>query len=397
MQKTPQKPVNKLFSLSRRAVLSLLVLVLLTASASTIIVRAATCSSKADCSNQINNLQNQNSAAQGQLGNLVAQAGSYQAAISALQSQIDSLSNAISANQAKQVDLQSQIVAKQAELDHQRQVLASDVKAMYVDDQMSTIEMLATSKNLSDYVDKEEYRQTVQNKIRDTMAQIADLQKQLQSEKTEVDNLLTTEKTQQGQLASQRAQQAQLLAYNSSQQAAYNATIAANRKSIGSLQARLSALNTTAGSRVLVSGTCGGGYPAKASGPRGSWGCNYPQDNTIDNWQMLNRECVSYTAWMAYKTYGISTSGWGSAYKWINAAAAHGYRVDQTPAPGTVAIRDVNWSEPGDVGHAMWVDSVQSSHDITVWEYNRHYDGTFDERRFDPYGYSAPVYYIHFR
>jgi surface antigen len=187
------------------------------------------------------------------------------------------------------------------------------------------------------------------------------------------------------------------LAYNSSQQSSYNAQIAANRSSIGTLQARLAALNTTSSSRVLVSGTCGGGYPAKAAGPRGNWGCSYPQDNTIDNWNMLNRECVSYTAWMAYKNYGISTSGWGSAYKWINAAASRGFRVDQNPTAGSVAIRDVDWGEPGDVGHAMYVASVASSHDITVWEYNRHYDGTFDERRFDPYDYSAPVYYIHFR
>lgn len=393
----PAKSLPNPFLTTRRAVFSLFIALLLVAPVSTILVRAATCSSSADCSSKINNLQNQNNNAQSQLSSLIGQAGSYQAAISALQGQIDSLNQQIGANQAKQADLQTQITAKQAELDHQRQVLASDVKAMYVDDQMTTIEMLATSKNLSDYVDKEEYRQTVQNKIRDTMAQIAALQKTLNAQKTEVDNLLVTEKTQQGQLDSERAQQAKLLAYNSSQQAAYNAQIASNRKSIGSLQARLAALNTTAGSRVLVSGTCGGGYPAKASGPRGSWGCNYAQDNTIDNWNMLNRECVSYTAWMAYQTFGVSTSGWGSAYKWISAAAAHGYRVDQTPAANTVAIRDVDWSEPGDVGHAMWVVSANSSHDITVWEYNRHYDGTFDERRFDPYGYSAPVYYIHFR
>ena len=36
---------------------------------------------------------------------------------------------------------------------------------MYIDGQLTTIEELATSKNLSEYVDKEDYRTTVQNKI----------------------------------------------------------------------------------------------------------------------------------------------------------------------------------------------------------------------------------------
>jgi len=375
-------------------VLSMLVIVF---GAGIPIVRAATCSSTSDCQSQINNLNNQNSANQQALGSLQDQASSYQDAINQLQSQISGLESQIAANQAQQASLQQQITDDENKIAYERQVLGEDIKTMYVDGQMSTIEELATSNNLSEYVDKEEYRNVIQRKIQDTLAEIKALQAQLQKQKADLDVLIANEQSQKSQLDSQRAQQAGLLAMNQSQQASYNAQIAANRSSIKSLQARLAALNTTANSRILVSGTCGGGYPAKASGPRGNWGCNYPQDNTVDNWNMLNRECVSYTAWMVYSHYGKSTANWGSAYKWINAAESRGYKVDQSPRAGDVAIRDVDWGEPGDVGHAMYVESVNSPHDITVWEYNRHYDGTFDERRFDPYDYAAPVYYIHFQ
>lgn len=361
------------------------------------IVRAATCNSTSDCQSQINSLNSQNSANQQALGSLQDQASSYQDAISQLQSQISGLESQIAANQAQQVSLQQQITDDENKIAHERQVLGEDIKTMYVDGQMSTIEELATSNNLSEYVDKEEYRTAVQNKIQATLQEIKALQAQLQKQKADLDVLIANQQSQKSQLDSQRAQQASLLAMNQSQQASYNSQIAANRSSIKTLQARLAALNTTAGSKILVSGTCGGGYPSKASGPRGNWGCNYAQDNTVDNWNMLNRECVSYTAWMVYSQYGKSTYGWGSAYKWINAAESHGYKVDQSPKAGDIAIRDVDWSEPGDVGHAMYVESVASPHDITVWEYNRHYDGTFDERRFDPYDYAAPVYYIHFQ
>ena len=128
------------------------------------------------------------------------------------------------------------------------------------------------------------------------------------------------------------------------------------------------------------------------------WGCNLPQDNTEDNWGMLNRECVSYTAYMAHTLYGVNTRDWGNAYQWITAAENAGYTVDQTPAAGAIAIRNRDYSEPGDVGHAMYVVSVNGSDSITVEEYNEHYNGTYDERTFAPSSYAdrGGLYYIHF-
>lgn len=390
-----KKPAAFFRALSK---VQLFALILLFVFGSVITVAAATCSTKADCQAQIQNLNNKNSANQQALGGLQSQAQSYREAIDQLQGQIDTLAAQISANEAKQASLQKEIVQKQKEIDHNRAVLGEDIRAMYVDGQMTTIEQLATSNNLSELVDKEEYRMAVQNKITDIMAQITALQKQLEQQKLEVGRLLTNQKTQQSEMAAARRQQASLLAMNQSQQAAYNASIASNKKSISSLKSRLAALNTTSDSQILAGGTCGGGYPRSAvSTVTGRhWGCNYAQDNTLDNWNMYNRECVSYTAWMVYKTYHISTYGWGSAYKWKTAAASK-YIVDQTPSAGAVAVRDRNWSDPDDVGHVMWVVSARSSSDITVWEYNQHMDGKFQERRFNPHNYSTEVYYIHFR
>jgi peptidoglycan hydrolase CwlO-like protein len=214
---------------------------------------------------KINALNQQNSQSQAALGVLGAQAASYQDQISQLAAQISALEGQITENLNKQASLNQQIIQKQAELDHQRKVLGSDLKAMYVDDQMSTIEMLATSKNLSDYVDKEENRIVVQNKIQDTMAQIATLQKQLQEEKTQVDHLIEDQKSQQSSLSSAKAQQASLLAYNQSQQASYNAQITSNNAQVRKLRAQQEAAIAAAlgGANVIRGGACGGTYPTK--------------------------------------------------------------------------------------------------------------------------------------
>jgi surface antigen len=311
---------------------------------------------------RINALNQQSSQNKQALTVLGAQAASYQDQISQLSAQISNLEAQITDNLNKQASLQQQIIQKQAEIDHERQILASDLKAMYVDDQMSTIEMLATSKNLSDYVDKEEYRTTVQNKIQDTMEQIATLQKQLKQQKTEVDHLIEDQKSQQSSLASARAEQNSLLSYNQSQQASFNAQISANNAQVRKLRAQQEATIAAAlgGANVVRGGACGGTYPTQY--------CNRAQDSMIDRWGMYNRECVSYTAWKVYESghYMPYWGGHGNANQWDNNAIAMGLRVDNNPnGEAVVAIKNA-----GTYGHAMWVESVNDNGTINISQYN---------------------------
>lgn len=331
---------------------------------------------------QIQQLQNQNASAQDTLNGLAAQASSYQDAINKLQQQIGAMQAAIAANQAKQAQLQQQIAQDQAQIAHEKVVLGEDLKTMYVDGQMSTIEELATSNNLSDYIDKEEYRQAVQAKIQSTLKDLANLQQQLQQQQSQLTIVLNLQRQQNAQLAAAQAQQQQMLAYNQSQQSAYNSQIAANQSQIAVLRAEQIAANrrlvNSGGGRVLTTGSCGGSYPAQAQGPYGSWGCDYSLDNTIDNWGMYNRECVSYTAWMVYKTYGYMPywGGSGDAREWPGDAQAAGIPTGTVPKPGAVAIYMGGAGDPW--GHAMWVKSVNGDM-ITVDQYNLYYDGNFYE------------------
>src|SRR6266511_2916509 len=127
---------------------------------------------------------------------------------------------------------------------------------MYVEGQITTIEMLATSKNLSEFVDKEEYRNTIKNKIQATLKSINDLQNKLKEQKLQVEHLLGDQKTQQAQLDSSRAQQAGLLNLNQSQQADFNSKIAANQSQISGLRKQQAAENARLfagdGSRIIA-------------------------------------------------------------------------------------------------------------------------------------------------
>lgn len=326
---------------------------------------------------QINALNAQNSDTQSQVNQLESQATTYQAEIAQLQGQISALQASINANEAQQVSLQQQIVADQQQITYEKSVLGDDVKTMYVDGTPTTLEVLATSKNLSDFVDKQEYRTTVQNKLQDTLTQIADLQAKLQTQKTQVDQLVGEEKGQQSQLASSQAQEASLLSYNQSQQASYNSQMQANSSKIAQLEAEQAAENAKLGNGLISTGSCGGGYPASAVSPAGgNWGCNNPQDDTIDNWGLYNRECVSYAAFKVYQTYGYMPywGGSGNAYEWPGNARAAGIPTSSTPKVHSVAIWNV-----APLGHAMWVEAVNPDGSILVSQYNYSYNGTYSE------------------
>lgn len=318
---------------------------------------------------QINAIQQENDGVRSSLGGLQAQATTFQQAIAQLQQQIDSLQAAITANVAKQADLQQQIEKAQTEIAHQKTVLAGNIKTMYVDGTPSTLEMLASSQNLSAFVDKQEYRTRVQNNIHDTLQKIDALQKQLEGQKTEVEKLLADQQSQQTQLGSAQTEQANLLAYNEGQQATYSQQLATNATRINSLRQAQIAANARFIGSAGSGPACGGGYPAR-------W-CEIAQDSVIDNWGMYNRECVSYTAFRvaASGRHMPYWGGVGNANQWDDNARAAGIPVDQNPQPGDVAI-----SNSGYYGHAMYVESVNGDGTINISQYNASLNGTYSTR-----------------
>ncbi|MBP7857510.1 MAG: CHAP domain-containing protein [Candidatus Saccharimonadales bacterium] len=337
---------------------------------------------------QINALTAENDSNRAALGELEMQASSYADAITKLQQQIDALQASINANMDLQAELQKQIAAAQAEIDRQREILAEDIKAMYVDGTPSSLEMLASSDNFSDYVDKQEYRSRVQTKLQDTLKKIAELEKQLQEQKAKVEALIRDMQIQQSTMSADRAKQWELLNMNESKQAEYDALIKANNSKVAQLRAAQAAAN-----RRLTGGTAGGvtagdpshgGYPAYLD--------NAAQDSLVDPWGMYNRECVSYTAWKVFQTYGYMPywGGVGNANQWPGNAARAGIPTGSTPRVGSVAVWNVGY-----YGHVMWVEAVNADGSIWISQYNYDFNGHYSEMLVSA-GMASNLTYIYF-
>ncbi len=316
---------------------------------------------------QINALQQQNSSNRAASNQLAAQAGSYQAAVDALEQRINSLQESIVSTQHQRDDVQNQITEAQAELDHQKTILGEDIKAMYLEGQISTLEILASSNDLSDFVNKQEYRNAVQSKVKASVDKINQLKLELQKKQDELDVLLANQQKQQSELNSEESQQTQLLAYTEGQKAAYDQQIKANNAEIGNLRAQQAAANRSLGGNLVAGDPGHGGYPGYLD--------NASQDSLLDPWGMLNRECVSYTAWKVQQAYGTMPywGGVGNANQWPGDAQAAGIPTGTVPKAGSVAI-----SMGGYYGHAMWVEAVSGSM-IYVSQYNFDLAGHYSE------------------
>ncbi len=183
--------------------------------------------------NALNATNGQKKDAQNQLG---AEASGIADTISKVQAEINAVQAKINDNQAKMAELKVQIKAAEDELIHQKGLLSQTIRAMYLEGDITTVEMLATSKDLSDFFDKQQYRESVRSKIKNTLDKITQLKLDLNTQKQTVEKLLAEQQSLQNQLAGQKAENNRLLSLNQAQQGQLDSEIKANNGKVAELR-----------------------------------------------------------------------------------------------------------------------------------------------------------------
>lgn len=203
--------------------------------------------------NQINQLRGENEDSRDKVDALRIRANDLKSAIDKLQARINELQAQIRANEAKSNQLREEIRLAEIELARQKMVLGKSIRAMYAEGQITTIEMLATSKDLSEFVDKQQYREVVRDKIKDQVDKITALRLQLSQQREQIEQLIKEDKKLQEEIGAQKAEQNRLLNLNQTEQAAFNAQIKENNKKINELIEIQNALARKLAGGVFVS------------------------------------------------------------------------------------------------------------------------------------------------
>lgn len=324
------------------------------------------------------------------LGN---KAKTLESELARLTNERDKLQAQIDKNQLKYDQLVAKIKQAEKDIQSNREALGIILSDYYVEGETSALELLASSDNIAEFVDKQTYRESIQKSLSGTVKKIERLKKQLEEDRKEQEKILKDLDHQKKALQKKEAEKQRLISQTRGREAAFRQLTKEQEKKIDELRAAQIAANQAAtggiGS-VSARGNCGGGYPGLASHGRGQYGCNLPLDGGVDAWGMYNRECVSYTAFKVAQS-GRHMPDWGftggaNAIQWLDRAAADGISYDRNPRRGDVAILPIGY-----YGHAMYVERV-SGGQVYVSEFNLNWDGKYTERWAD----ASSMYYIHF-
>ena len=325
---------------------------------------------------------------------LQADMNRYQAEANRLNSEAASLANALAQITNEKNALQAQINVSQAQYDKlvidiadtQKQIaqnqdaLGSTIADLYLDDDISPIEMLASSQNISDFLDKQEYRNSVKDQLSSTIKKVKDLKAQLTSQKEQVAKVLETQKAARDDLAGKEAEQANLLASTQNDEAKYQGMIKDNANQIAAAKAAQAAMaaraNSSGGYNVVASGSLGA-YTSlwapnecQMGGPGGWYSYGGKDGNGGDGRGYGCRQCASYAAWKV-ATVTNKYYNWGNGGDFARNAIAAGYQnLGSNPQPGSIAVM---WGTPG---HVAWVEAV-SGNQVLVSQYNWQINGQY--------------------
>jgi surface antigen len=301
----------------------------------------------------------------------------------------------IDLNEAKANQLNEEIKKSEAQIAANKDALGETIADLYVDDNISAIEMLASSSNISDFVDKQTYREAIQDELASTIQTIKDLKVQLEEQKVGVERALADQKSAREALSAKEAEQQALIAQVAGQEQAYQALSAQTKAEKDRVQAAQQAAIAAAMRRAGSTGRAVAGDPNKGGYPSVYANSDY-YNPVVDDWGMYSRQCVSYTAWKVFQKNGYMPywGGRGNANQWPGNAAAAGIATGRTPRAGSVGV-----IMAGQYGHVVWVESVNGDGTINISQYNYYNAGGSGWGHYsEMYGISPAAYdvYIYF-
>ncbi|MEI6716172.1 MAG: peptidoglycan DD-metalloendopeptidase family protein [Candidatus Saccharibacteria bacterium] len=153
------------------------------------------------------------------------EASTLQGAINELNGSIDAAQDSLDLTTLQFNQTTEKINAQNAELEKQKLILKDNLKIVYKQGETTPIEVVASSKNLSDFVAQQQYLSAIKKKIDDNLVKIAAIKVDLEAKKTELTTLSAQQKAQVDSIAGQRAQKATLLAQTKGEEAQFQKVV----------------------------------------------------------------------------------------------------------------------------------------------------------------------------
>ena len=336
------------------------------------VVKPAQADRKAELQQQIDALQKSEQEALGQANELKGKAQNIQDELNSIEKERIAIESQIKISQAQHDKLQIEIKETEEKIEANRKALGRTLADMSVDEEITPIERLASSENLSKALDNLEYQSSVKDSLTQKVGEIKQRKKELEQKRDAVKKVLEDQKVSEKQKQDKINEQNSLLEKTKGEEAEYKKYAQEQSAQKAKLQEEQNRIIQQEAQRFLRSGSSVdlGSGGVGSSYPWGSnWGCVVDQTTV---WSYKDDplgygcgQCVSYTAWRIIKETGYQPLWWGNANMWPASARRHGFSTGATPRAGSVAVMYI-----GAYGHVAWVESVHGDGTMTISQYN---------------------------
>lgn len=344
---------------------------------------------------QINAIQQEINRYQGEANRLAGKAKTYEAQLAKLSNEKATIQKQLDLTRAQHDQLVAKIKQTEKDIATNRDALGDTIASMAVDGEISPLEMLASSNNISDYLDKQEYQASVRDQLVTTIDEIKDLKAKLEKQKKDVAVVLANQKNARDALAAKEAEQAKLVNQTRGEESVFRQLTAQQEAAKAEVQRQQQAAIEAA----LFA--AGGGGAVNGAGSLSSYASWQNRDCYVDGSGMSNttdplgygcNQCVSYTAYMMITKGHQAPLYWGNANQWPAAAGNAGFTVS-----GQARSNSLGVIYAGGYGHIVYVHNYDpGSNTVDISQYNYNYGsgwGKYSTQADVPAGaYNAYIY-----
>ncbi len=144
---------------------------------------------------------------------------------------------------AKRIEeLTLEIEKTEAELERQKGILNETLVTLYVEGDVSTLELVFSSDNFGDYFQQQQYLETLKSSVQESADKVKELKEQLDAEKLSQEELQAKQQENRDTLQGRRTEQAELLDRTKGEEAAYEEVVSELENDLAEAQKELEAL-----------------------------------------------------------------------------------------------------------------------------------------------------------